>query len=126
VCLDREEIGRKYNQNRSIPLNQLPNLPLLLGIEIKYVALGYQKDYIDLCRKDEDKLKKYQKTRIKDSPNFQYLVLCFLQRPQSLTMKIEDMVNKRKLEKPSEEISEYNSAYVIADRCIYKLPAKTN
>ncbi len=52
VCLDREEIERKYNQNVSIRLNQLPNLPLLLGIEIKYVALGYQKDYLDLCRKE--------------------------------------------------------------------------
>jgi hypothetical protein len=129
VCLDAESTSQKYpcnDKNINFHKTDLANLPLLLGIEIKYLALGPSKDYCEQCRLDELKLRKHLKDRRNDSPHFQYLALSFLQKPKSSPMKVETMVNEGKLEKPLKEIAEYNSGYVIAGQNIYKLPAKVN
>lgn len=126
VCLDAESTLEKYRNNKNITFHKthLANLPLLLGIEIKYLALGYSKDYCELCRLDELKLRKYLKNRRDDAPHFQYLALSFLQEPEYLPMKVETMIRDGKLEETSKEIVTYNGAYVITNQHTYKLGAK--
>jgi len=118
VCLDpNKAIGlQAYKASTGINIDQDPlwDQPLLLGMEIKYIKPGYEKNY-QVFKKDIEKMKDYKKTRKNYSSKFEYCVLSFMLEPGRLVDTI------KKLAAPVNKIEQFDAAYVIADETIYQV-----
>ena len=116
VCLDASQIPHKHNLTRFKGFDTyIYDLPVLLGIELKYLKMGDRFDF-QACVKDHDKLKELK-------VKFPF-VLGFIQDEKKLLPFLEVAKTDWCWEKIS-EVNGLNQVFVIGPKTIYAAQKKT-